>query len=177
VALSLNYDLRSIQRSGRIYAINRRLRRLGIEPTPPGISVWRDRTKLTTAKRPAWYAASPAIPQRRRPPRAGDRRPHKIVGAPSPRNRFFAVRRTQVIAEPCAAPRHLLTAPTWSSMQYTNSNLILPQHSLRSETLPDWHRRYRLPRWARERRRDRPTDGVFPTGASSQQPTPDLPRR
>ena len=50
MALSLNYDLRSIQRSGRIYAINRRLRRLGIEPTPPGISVWRDRTKLTTAK-------------------------------------------------------------------------------------------------------------------------------
>jgi len=50
VALSLNYDLRSIQRSGRIYAINRRLRRLGIEPTPPGVSAWRDRMKLTTAK-------------------------------------------------------------------------------------------------------------------------------
>jgi hypothetical protein len=46
VALSLNFDLRSEQRSARIYAFNRRLRRLGLKPTPPGISAWRDRAKL-----------------------------------------------------------------------------------------------------------------------------------
>jgi hypothetical protein len=48
VALSLNYDLRSIQREGRIYALNRRLRRLGLDPRPPGQSPWRDRIKLAT---------------------------------------------------------------------------------------------------------------------------------
>ncbi len=49
VALSLNYDLRSVQRAGRIYSFNHRLRRLGISPTPPGASSWRDRAKLTAA--------------------------------------------------------------------------------------------------------------------------------
>lgn len=49
VALSFNYDLRSVQQNGRIYALNRRLRRLGIDPSPPGVSAWRDRVKLTTA--------------------------------------------------------------------------------------------------------------------------------
>jgi hypothetical protein len=46
VALSLNYDLRSVRRRGRIYAMNRRLRRLGIDPSAPGRSAWRDRIKL-----------------------------------------------------------------------------------------------------------------------------------
>lgn len=50
VALSLNYDLRSIQRSAQIYALNRRLRRLGISPAPPGRSRWRDSVKLAAAR-------------------------------------------------------------------------------------------------------------------------------
>lgn len=49
VALSLNYDLRSIQRMARIYNANRRLRRLGLHPTPPGRSEWRDQLKLLAA--------------------------------------------------------------------------------------------------------------------------------
>ncbi len=48
-ALSLNYDLRSVQQNGRIHALNRRLRRLGMDPRLPGVSAWRDRVKLTTA--------------------------------------------------------------------------------------------------------------------------------
>ena len=47
VALSLNYDLSSVQRRARIHAMNHRLRRLGIDPAPPGLSQWRDRIKLT----------------------------------------------------------------------------------------------------------------------------------
>jgi hypothetical protein len=47
VALSLNYDLRSVQRRARIHAMNHKLRRLGIDPAPPGLSRWRDRVKLT----------------------------------------------------------------------------------------------------------------------------------
>jgi len=47
VALSLNYDLRSVQRRARIHALNHRLRRFGIDPVPPGISQWRDSVKLT----------------------------------------------------------------------------------------------------------------------------------
>lgn len=49
VALSFNYDLRSVRQTARIYSLNRRLRRLGIDPAPPGRSAWRDRMKLTTA--------------------------------------------------------------------------------------------------------------------------------
>jgi hypothetical protein len=49
VALSLNYDLRSVQKSGRVYAMNHRLRTLGVKPVPPGRSAWRDQMKLTTA--------------------------------------------------------------------------------------------------------------------------------
>ncbi|HEY6434317.1 MAG TPA: hypothetical protein VIZ17_20270 [Acetobacteraceae bacterium] len=49
VALSLNYDLRSVRKSGRVYAMNRRLRNFGLDPVPPGRSVWRDQMKLTTA--------------------------------------------------------------------------------------------------------------------------------
>lgn len=50
VALSFNYDLRSVQQTARIYSMNRRLRRFGIDPAPPGRSAWRDRMKLTTAQ-------------------------------------------------------------------------------------------------------------------------------
>lgn len=50
VALSLNYDVRSLKRSVRIYSLNRRLRQLGLSPTPPGVSLWRDRVKMTTVQ-------------------------------------------------------------------------------------------------------------------------------
>jgi hypothetical protein len=48
VALSLNFDLRSGERQADIYRFNRRLRRLGLEPTPPGRSAWRDQLKLAS---------------------------------------------------------------------------------------------------------------------------------
>ena len=49
VALSLNFDLHSIERRRELYGFNRRLRRLGITPTPPGCSGWRDQLKLASS--------------------------------------------------------------------------------------------------------------------------------
>lgn len=46
VALSINFDLRSVSRIGRLYRLNSRLRRLGFKPTPPGQSASLDRVKL-----------------------------------------------------------------------------------------------------------------------------------
>jgi hypothetical protein len=46
VALSINFDLRSVSRLGRIYHFNCKLRRHGIVPHPPGTSAWRDSLKL-----------------------------------------------------------------------------------------------------------------------------------
>lgn len=46
VALSINFDLRSVTRLGRIYHFNCKLRRHGIRPRPPGASAWRDSLKL-----------------------------------------------------------------------------------------------------------------------------------
>jgi hypothetical protein len=46
VALSINFDLRSVTRLGRVYRANGGLRRRGLVPTPPGQSVWRDSLKL-----------------------------------------------------------------------------------------------------------------------------------
>ena len=46
VALSINFDLRSVGRLGRIYHFNCKLRRHGIRPRPPGSSAWRDSLKL-----------------------------------------------------------------------------------------------------------------------------------
>lgn len=47
VAISVNYDLRSMYKLMHICRVNRRLRRLGWRPTPPGVSAWRDGIKLT----------------------------------------------------------------------------------------------------------------------------------
>lgn len=49
VAISINYDLRSVYRLTRLYRMNSRMRRLGWRPTPPGVSAWRDGVKLATA--------------------------------------------------------------------------------------------------------------------------------
>jgi hypothetical protein len=46
VALSINFDLNSIERAGRIHRLNGRLRRLGMIPQAPGDSAWRDEIKL-----------------------------------------------------------------------------------------------------------------------------------
>lgn len=46
IALSLNFDLKSIARLSRVYQVNHALRRLGARPVPPGTSAWRDRVKL-----------------------------------------------------------------------------------------------------------------------------------
>ncbi|HZE42204.1 MAG TPA: hypothetical protein VE058_00385 [Steroidobacteraceae bacterium] len=46
IALSINWDLNSIMRLGRIYRLNGKLRHRGWQPAPPGTSAWRDRMKL-----------------------------------------------------------------------------------------------------------------------------------
>lgn len=48
VAISVNYELRSVERLTRIYRMNHRLRRLGIAPRPPGQSALADGLKLAT---------------------------------------------------------------------------------------------------------------------------------
>ncbi len=51
IALSINYDLRSVHRLSRLYRFNNRFRRFGGRPTAPGVSPWRDRVKLAAASR------------------------------------------------------------------------------------------------------------------------------
>lgn len=46
IALSINFDLRSMMSLGRIYRLNGRLRKMGLTPRHPGISSWRDTMKL-----------------------------------------------------------------------------------------------------------------------------------
>jgi cupin-like protein len=46
VALSINFDLNSVERAGRIHRLNGRLRRLGFVPRAPGDSAWKDEIKL-----------------------------------------------------------------------------------------------------------------------------------
>jgi hypothetical protein len=49
VAISITYELRSVDRMTKIHRFNRRLRRLGLKPTPPGVSAWGDQLKLAAA--------------------------------------------------------------------------------------------------------------------------------
>ncbi|MGB6176011.1 MAG: hypothetical protein WBF43_06675 [Methylocella sp.] len=63
VAVSVNYQLRTMLAEKRIYQVNSLLRKLGAAPTPPRISPWRDRLKLAAAK--GLYAARGLI--RRKP--------------------------------------------------------------------------------------------------------------
>lgn len=49
VAISVNYELRSVERAATIHRINSRLRRAGLNPTPPGVSPLRDSAKLAAA--------------------------------------------------------------------------------------------------------------------------------
>ena len=50
VAISITYELRSVERLTRIHRINQRVRRLGITPTPPGVSPLRDEMKLAASR-------------------------------------------------------------------------------------------------------------------------------
>jgi hypothetical protein len=46
VALSVNYELKSVDRLEKLYRFNHRMRKLGVRPVPPSESEWRDRIKL-----------------------------------------------------------------------------------------------------------------------------------
>jgi hypothetical protein len=73
VALSINFDLNSIERAGRIHRLNRRLRRLGIVPQAPGDSAWKDEIKLgmSALNRSVRRWVRPAqLPKERESPRA-----------------------------------------------------------------------------------------------------------
>jgi hypothetical protein len=50
IAISITYELRSVGRLHRIHRTNHRLRRLGVNPTPPGVSPWRDSLKVGAAQ-------------------------------------------------------------------------------------------------------------------------------
>lgn len=50
VAISINYELRSVQRLARLYQLNRKLRNAGLTPETPGASAWRDRLKLAAGE-------------------------------------------------------------------------------------------------------------------------------
>lgn len=65
VALSVNFDLKSLVRLGRIYQMNGKLRRLGGNPAPPGKSMLRDSVKVASID--ALTAVSGLL-RRRRPP-------------------------------------------------------------------------------------------------------------
>lgn len=49
VALSINYELKSVARRAKTYWLNHRLRKLGMTPTRPGVSRWRDGLKGRSA--------------------------------------------------------------------------------------------------------------------------------
>jgi len=72
VALSVTYELRSVDRIQELHRFNRKLRALGLTPTPPGRSPWRDEIKLAT------YRAAQSL----RKPKAPAVRPYPIWTPP-----------------------------------------------------------------------------------------------
>lgn len=50
VAISINYELRSVYSLARLHRMNGRLRKLGLRPATPGLHPWRDRLKLAAAR-------------------------------------------------------------------------------------------------------------------------------
>ncbi len=50
VSISINYDLRSNAQRARVFRANHRLRRLGVRPSAPGVSPWRDTGKIALVK-------------------------------------------------------------------------------------------------------------------------------
>jgi hypothetical protein len=49
VAISITYELRSVERLIRIHRVNQRVRKFGLTPTPPGVSSLSDQLKLGVA--------------------------------------------------------------------------------------------------------------------------------
>jgi hypothetical protein len=45
ISIGINFYTRTTRRHARVHQVNRVLRRLGLEPTPPGRSAWRDMLK------------------------------------------------------------------------------------------------------------------------------------
>jgi hypothetical protein len=67
VALSVNYELRSVDRLEKLHRFNRRLRKLGLEPAVPAVSGWRDRVKVAAEAGVAAMRAA-ARPRQAAPP-------------------------------------------------------------------------------------------------------------
>lgn len=65
VALSVNYELRSVDRVEKVHRFNRRLRKLGLKPAAPLTSQWRDRIKLAAED---GVASVNSLFKRRQPP-------------------------------------------------------------------------------------------------------------
>ena len=61
VALSVTYELRSIDRMTQLHRINRRLRTLGLHPSPPGAAAWRDELKLAAYRAARSLRKPPAV--------------------------------------------------------------------------------------------------------------------
>jgi hypothetical protein len=66
VALSVNYQLRTMLAEKRIYQVNSVLRKFSAAPTPPGSSPWRDRLKLASGN--GLYAAYRLLKRKRAHP-------------------------------------------------------------------------------------------------------------
>ena len=50
VSISINYDLRSNAQRARVFRANHKLRQLGVTPSAPGVSTWRDTGKIALVK-------------------------------------------------------------------------------------------------------------------------------
>ena len=61
VALSVTYELRSVDRLTDLHRINRRLRTLGLRPSPPGTSAWCDEMKLAAYRAARRLRKPPAV--------------------------------------------------------------------------------------------------------------------
>ncbi|WP_428378021.1 hypothetical protein [Lichenicoccus sp.] len=60
IALSLNFDLKSIGRLASVCRVNRHMRRLGLRPAAPGLHPWRDEAKaLAASMRPGRLLRQP----------------------------------------------------------------------------------------------------------------------
>jgi hypothetical protein len=67
VALSITYELHSVERSARVYRLNHKLRQSGLTPTPPGVSPWRDQLKLAALAAKASVSRAIREPQKQEP--------------------------------------------------------------------------------------------------------------
>lgn len=64
VALSVTYELRSIDRLTDLHRVNRRLRSIGLRPSPPGTAPWADQIKLAAYRAARSLRGFPAVTRR-----------------------------------------------------------------------------------------------------------------